>query len=189
MKTKETQVWNNLKKGSISALESLYTLYVDKLFAYGLKVSSDRELIQDEIHNLFLDLYKYREKLSNVVNIETYLIVSLKRKLYKHNDYRSNSLEDEIKHITNIPSNANLTVASHEEVIIEGENENSKLMMLRRIMDNLTNRQKKILLLRFNQEKSYEEISRELGLSVASARTLFYRTLKTIRKTALGILF
>tara|TARA_R110002074_G_scaffold104764_10_gene226326 strand:- start:11019 stop:11588 length:570 start_codon:yes stop_codon:yes gene_type:complete len=189
MKTIETQVWNDLKKGSISALESLYNFYVDKLFAYGYKISNDRELIQDEIHDLFLDLYRYREKLSDVVNIEAYLIVSLKRNLYKHNNYRFKSLEDEFNNIPNITVNTNLTVASHEEVIIEEENENAKVMRLSRIMDNLTNHQKRILRLRFNQEKSYEEISNELGLSVASARTLFYRTLKTIRKTALGILF
>jgi len=189
MKTKETQIWNDLKKGRISALESLYNLYVDKLFACGCKISNDRDMIQDEIHDLFLDLYRYRERLSNVVNIEAYLIVSLKRNLYKHNDYRLKSLDDEFKHITNITAATNLTVASHEEVIIEEEDKNAQLMMLRKIMGDLTNHQKKILRLRFNQEKNYEEISRELGLSVASARTLFYRTLKTIRKTALGILY
>ena len=142
MKTEETQIWNDLKKGSISALESLYNFHVDKLFACGYKIINDRELIQDEIHDLFLDLYRCREKLSNVVNIEAYLIVSLKRNLYKHNDYRLKSLENEFKHITNMTANTNLTVASHEEVIIEEENENAQLMRLRRIMDNLTNHQK-----------------------------------------------
>lgn len=187
MKTKATQAWKDLKKGRISALETLYYLYVDKLFACGLRISNDRELIQDEIHNLFLDLYRYHEKLSNVENVETYLIVSLKRNLYKHKAHRFKSLDHEFEHFPNSTANTHLTIESHEKVIIEEENENALLMRLKRIMDNLTDHQKKILILRFNEEKSYEQISKEFGLSVASARTLVYRTLKTIQKTALGL--
>ena len=56
-------------------------------------------------------------------------------------------------------------------------------------MVNLTDHQRKILRLRFAQEKTYQQIAGDLGLSVASARTLVYRTLKTIRDTALTLFF
>tara|TARA_R110000744_G_scaffold146699_3_gene259584 strand:- start:4025 stop:4624 length:600 start_codon:yes stop_codon:yes gene_type:complete len=187
--TIEELLWKDLKKGNLSALGSLYELHVDRLFVYGCKISGDREVIQDEIHNLFLDLYTYHKKLSDVKNIEGYLIISLKRKLYKSINYNIRSIEDELETLLDVNADNGLTVDSYEEEIIEDENENELLVRLQRIMANLTDHQQKILHLRFTKGKSYEQISDDLGLSVASTRTLIYRTLKSIRKTALTLFF
>ncbi|MAO15635.1 sigma-70 family RNA polymerase sigma factor [Flagellimonas pelagia] len=185
----EKLLWKDLKKGCLASLGSLYDLYVDKLFAYGYKISGDRAKVQDEIHNLFLDLYRYHKKLSDVKNIEAYLIMSLKRKLIKQSDHKIKSLESELETFNNSYSTAGLTVISHEEEMIEDEKENELSKRLKKIMVNLTDHQRKILRLRFAQEKTYQQIAGDLGLSVASARTLVYRTLKTIRDTALTLFF
>ena len=72
--TIEELLWKDLKKGNLSALGALYELHVDRLFVYGCKISGDREVIQDEIHNLFLDVYTYHK----IIGCEEY------RRLFDH---------------------------------------------------------------------------------------------------------
>ncbi|RUA17275.1 MAG: hypothetical protein DSY83_04370 [Flavobacteriia bacterium] len=115
--------------------------------------------------------------------------MSLKRKLIKQSDHKIKSLESELETFNNSYSTAGLTVISREEEMIEDEKENELSKRLKKIMVNLTDHQRKILRLRFAQEKTYQQIAGDLGLSVASARTLVYRTLKTIRDTALTLFF
>ena len=49
------------------------------------------------------------------------------------------------------------------------------------VLEKLTKKQKTGIFLRFNQEKSYEEISEIMGISIPTARTLIYRALKVLR--------
>lgn len=51
-------LWNLLVKGDQKALEILYQRYYSLLLNYGLKCSTDRELVKDCIQDLFINLYK-----------------------------------------------------------------------------------------------------------------------------------
>ena len=73
-------LWYKIKRGEIAALGELYDVYIDTLFPYGVSMSSDKVLVMDSIHDLFLDLYKYREKLADCPQVKFYLLKSLKRK-------------------------------------------------------------------------------------------------------------
>ena len=54
-------------------------------------------------------------------------------------------------------------------------------MILANALESLTKKQRKGLFLRFNQDKSYEEISEIMEVSVQTARTIVYRALKALR--------
>ena len=56
----ETTLWNLLTEGNRKALEIIYQRYYLLLLNYGLKCTSDRELIKDCIHDLFVHLYQDR---------------------------------------------------------------------------------------------------------------------------------
>ena len=79
----DVQLWMEIKKGDLKALGHLYDLYINVLFSYGIKHSKDKEHVMDCIHDLFLDLYKYKEKLTCTDNVKYYLFASLKRKINK----------------------------------------------------------------------------------------------------------
>lgn len=179
VKNTETSIWENLKSGDENALGELYNIYIDSLFSYGINFSQDRGYVMDCIHDLFVDLHKYRKSLSNTDNIKYYLFKSLKRKINKKY-YRKTvpvsmeyqySLNDRLKNYTN----------SHEEDIINGERVSEKSIMLANALNTLTKKQRKGLFLRFNQQRTYEEISEIMGISVQTARTTIYRALKTLR--------
>ena len=83
-KTKpDNLLWTKLKSGDINAIGDIYELFIDDLFTYGIQLSDDKDFVMDCIHDLFLDLYKYKKNLSMTDNIKYYLLRSLKNKIFK----------------------------------------------------------------------------------------------------------
>ncbi|MEN8125686.1 MAG: sigma-70 family RNA polymerase sigma factor [Bacteroidota bacterium] len=175
----ENFLWEKLKSGDIDALGELYDLYIDILFLYGIQISRDKEYVMDCIHDLFLDIYKYRANLTTTNNVQSYLIKSLKRKINKK--YNSKMIlvgnEDSIGR----KSQGNFTRSFEEEIILS-ERLSQRKLQLTNALSLLTKRQKKGLFLRFNEERPYEEIAKIMNVSVQTSRTIVYRGIKKLRK-------
>ncbi|KAA2219885.1 MULTISPECIES: RNA polymerase sigma factor [Maribacter] len=185
----EKEAWRDLRKGDINALGELYDLFVDKLFYIGMNIIRDREIVKDQIHDLFLDFYKTHKNLSDVNNIQGYIITCYKRRLYKENTLKVKHVNINWESKSNVFPNDLKLVSSHEDEIISSEIVNERNNKLAKKLSNLTEHQKNILEMRFTQNLSYEEIATCFNLSVSSARTLLYRTIKTLRNSAFTILF
>jgi len=179
LRNTEERIWEGVKKGDQNALGELYTLFVDSLFAYGASLTKDREYVMDCIHDLFLDLYKYRKGLSNTDNIKYYLIKSLKRKILRK--YKSKIIPFSTLFPDSNPQDRNDYIKSHEEDLIQSEYLIEKDRKLNDALNTLTNKQRRGLFLKFTQQRSYKEISEVLGISIGSARTVIYRALKSLR--------
>ena len=180
VKNSETILWEKLKNGETAALGEIYDLHIDVLFTYGMSHSKDRGYVMDCIHDLFVDLFKYRKKLSITDNIKYYLFKCLKRKINKKYNKKDISMSVDIEKSKN-KQNKNYT-KSYEEIIINNEIEAEKNDILYAAISSLTKKQRKGLYLRFNKENTYQEISEKMGVSVETARTIVYRAIKTLRK-------
>ncbi|VXC13438.1 RNA polymerase sigma factor [Maribacter litoralis] len=179
VKNTETVIWKKLIDGDESALGDLYNIYVDCLFSYGINCTKDRTYVMDCIHDLFVDLYKYRENLSMTDNVKYYLFRSLKRKINRKYATKTISVTEEYQYSLN-EQTRNYTTSCEEE-IIKKERLTEKRMVLANALESLTKKQRRGLFLRFNQDKSYEEISEIMEVSVQTARTIVYRALKALR--------
>jgi RNA polymerase sigma factor (sigma-70 family) len=174
---REYFLWKRLREGDTKALFSLYDQFFDTLFNYGLHFSRNKELIKDCIHDLFLDLYKYRKNLSETDNVRYYLLRSLRRLIYKENTRKISVLpDDQILLQNDIPEMA------FEDNLIVSEIKDENHRVLAECMKELSDKQREGLALKFEQNLSYKEISGILGISVESARTSVYRALKDLRK-------
>lgn len=67
----------SFKNGNKEAFARLYTDYIDLLSNDGLRFSTDREMVQDGIHDMFTDLWRNRAHLSDIDNISGYLLKAL----------------------------------------------------------------------------------------------------------------
>lgn len=175
-------LWKELQLGNKEPLGGLYDLFADDLYAYGTQFASDKSCIMDAIHDLFLDLYKYRKNLTATDNVKYYLLRSLKNKLVKTKHPKVIILEDH-----NLIEVKNSTL-SHEEEIVQKEHVQARSQRLAYAMSKLSDIQKKGLFLRYTQESSYEEVANIMGVSVESSRTSIYRAIKSLRSELLLIL-
>lgn len=181
------ELWEALRKGSTTALGDVYDLYADVLFSYGMRMSGNRDQVMDCIHDLFLDLYKYRKKLSPCSSIQSYLVRSLQRKInQKHKTEKKTLPAENGVGETTFPG---YSVHSMEEEYISAELQTEKILRLRTSFHLLTDRQRQALALKFNEEKPYEEIAEIMNISVATSRTLIYRAVKVLRKHLVPCIF
>ena len=79
----EKQLWSAFKNGDFSAFTQIYQRYIQPLYNFGSKITSDRALIEDCIHDLFVELWKSHSRLGEVNHIQFYLFKGLKRKVLR----------------------------------------------------------------------------------------------------------
>lgn len=169
--------WIAWIEGDECAFKDLYAQYADILFSFGLRYTPDRDLVKDAIHDLFVDLHKYRKSLSLQVNVKGYLFSSLKRKIVSV--LKKHQQEAGFEH-----SDLSFYISyGHEDSIILKESERELRGRLQRELNLLPDRQREVLYLRFHSELSYEEIAVFMNISVATCRTLVYRALKQLRES------
>lgn len=178
--TKEHTLWFQIRQGNTTALGQLYDLYIDSLISYGIKISGDKSYTMDCIHDLFVDLYKYKNKLSETDNIKFYLFTALKRKINKK--YRVKEVCFDKNELNSTLLYKENYIKPVEDYLVEKETQQQKVIKLNTLLNKLTEKQRQGLKLRFEEGLSYEDIATMLNVSVASARTNIYRAIKTLRK-------
>lgn len=170
--------WTAFITGDDQALHELYQRTVDELFSFGCRISADPETVKDAIHDLFIDLMRYRENLDRQVKVIPYLYSSLRRKLIAalRRNIALESLEED-------RSDDGFTFEwDAEAIMIQHEEQRALYAKLKEALAKLSARQREALYLRFHSELSYEETSSILEISVASCRTLVYRAVKQLRE-------
>jgi len=147
------------------------------LYRYGSHFSRDKDLIKDCVHDLFLDLYKYRKKLAETDNVKFYLFRSLRRLIHKEQFNMISIVYDDM--VSSQNENPNF---SCEDSLIAAETEAENHALLIKAMKTLSNRQREGLSLKFEHNLNYQDIAKIMEISVESARTMIYRALKELRK-------
>ncbi len=176
----EQKALEQLHEGNVEALGYLYDRYIDCLLEIGSHYIRDEAWVEDQIHDFFLDLYKSRKNVLKIKDFKAYIIVSFKRRLYKKNKHKEILVEDEsFKRI--LLKDINQHEKSTESIWIDKEKLESLKQGLKSAMESLTLHQQNAIQLRFVENKSYGEIAEQMDMSVASARTLLYRSLKMLK--------
>lgn len=178
----EKVLWKQLKQGSTIALSSLYDMYSEELYYYGLKITQNDDIVKDSMHDLFLELYKYHAKLADEPNVKFYLLRSLKNTILKNPDYKVRKEQvDGNKNYIHLP------VMSAEDEIIEGEIQNENSRKLADALKLLTQKQREGLLLKYVHNKSYEEIAAIMDIKIETSRTIIYRAVKSLKEMVMMI--
>ncbi len=178
----EKTLWNNFQRGDYDALSILYGRYVHKLFSYGIRIYGDDQLVKDCIQEVFIHLIEKGKKLSITDFNSMYLFKCLRNKLFEELRTKSNRSDilrkigsDELKYDENI-----------EQITVQSEEEIARRRILDAAMASLSNYQREAIFLKYTQNFSYDMIADILGVDIASARTLIYRSLKKIKESAIN---
>ncbi|MEO9475774.1 MAG: sigma-70 family RNA polymerase sigma factor [Cyclobacteriaceae bacterium] len=173
----QQQIWANFRSGDRNAFERIYKSYFPEMYRYGMAIAMNEAVVKDAIQQLFLNLWQYRSNLSDVQKLSSYLLKSLKTKIFK--------IEQEInkpkKELT--PEKLGLDfLPSHESVIIESHDNEINTKQLKLVVNDLPVRQREAILLIFFENKTYEEVSELMSMNVQSVYTLVWRGISTLRK-------
>jgi RNA polymerase sigma factor (sigma-70 family) len=173
----ESRHWENLKSGSSEALEALYNLHIDRLYAYGMMLCQDEEKVKDCIQELFLAFWNNRANLTIPTSGKAYLVVSLRRRIFDKGP-KSNLVTTTLE-----ADHLNDALIEHPEKswLIE-EDHRIQQQRLEAAMAKISDRQREILHMRFFLEMDYDQIAAAMDLNYQSARNLVTRALAAMRK-------
>lgn len=161
-------------------IESIYTLYVNDLFTYGLYLGFEKEPVKDAIHDVFLKLVADRNIFKNAKNIKFYLFKSLKNRLI--DIHKNQKRKTEFESIQDIPEQPFEIQVDVEELLIEKEEKLRIKNEIKQMLDVLTPRQREIIYLRYVHECDYEQISELLQISIHGCRKLVSKAILSLRE-------
>lgn len=175
--SKHINLWDQfISTGNLDALSNVYFHYYDFLFDYGMRLTSDRQTVEDAIQTEFINIIKARKNITPVKNLPGYLIASFRRQLiHDLNEQRKLVLSEEMK------EEQFDYYKNPEQDRSDQERQEAVYSVVKQCIGQLTAKQKEIIFLRFEKEISYEEISEMLNISVESCYKSVYRTIKTIK--------
>lgn len=166
--------WTNFKAGDRNAFKIIYNEFVDALFSYGSRFTSDQNLIKDAIQDLFIDVYTYGSVLRKPESLEFYLYKSLKRiifrKLVEKNKYSS---------VQEMEQFFDLRFSIEEEFSDDLMEEAHK--KLRDEISELSPQKRELLFLKFNSGMTYKEIGKILNIKSNTVKKQIYRILDKLR--------
>ena len=169
-------LWESVRKGNELAFSSLYKKYVQALFNYGMQIHPNREFIKDGIQELFTKFWTQRELLNPVEKVGFYLFRSFRNLLFHKMEGKSKSVGLDVDSV-DFQSN-DLAV---ELTWIETELVEERRLSLHRAINQLSPRQREVVLLRFFQSLEPKEIAEIMQISVAAVHNLLSKTIQSLR--------
>lgn len=172
--------WNLfIADGNKSALSHIYSDNYDLLYDYGMRYSSNIQIIEDTIQEVFICMIKYRKSIGIVKNLQGYLISTFRRQLFIDLNKQKKTISTE-----QMPEGFFDYFKSPDNDISDKEDLELLHTTINECINNLNSKQKEIIFLKFEREIPYEEIAAILNISVESCYKSIYRTIRTIRISA-----
>ncbi|MBO9151250.1 RNA polymerase sigma factor [Chitinophaga sp. GCM10012297] len=170
----ETELVRYAASGDATAFAALFRLYKDKLYGFLLKATGAPEMAEDIIQDIFLRLWKNREKLPEITHFEGYIyqaarnqvINSLKRMA------RETLILDEL-----VKTREAGRTDAEDRLNVHEMNKN-----LHSALEKLTPRQKLVYTLSRDKGLKHEEIARFLDISPSTVNNHLIEALRLIRQ-------
>ena len=144
-----------------------------KLFSVAYRLMSNAQAAEDMVQETVLKLWMQREKMEKVDNPEAYSITVLRRIFY--DKMRAGHLQEVDKDVGSLQVSSSLNISKQLE-------EADEYQRVRQLITHLPEPQARIMLMRDIEERSFEEISIETGLTEVNIRSILSRARKKIRE-------
>ena len=173
----DLMLWGRLRKGDHGALREMYTDHVVNLENYARKFKSDNVLIEDTIHDIFVQIWNQKERLGNTDSIIKYLCVTLRREIIRRISKAQKVTE--LKNQEGLDADFSISI---EDILISEETKDDHHKKLKKALDTLSSRQREAIYLRYYEEMDYEEICEIMEINYQSVRNLISKGVTDLRK-------
>lgn len=174
----DVEIWEIFKSGDESAFIYVYSKYFKELINYGFQFTTDVNIIEDCVQDLFIKLRKSRNKLGVIKkSIRLYLLISLRRRILDNKALPKK--RDKIIHEVSKEFDIVLPLETHlihEDILIE------RRKMLQKAMKQLTRKQREVIYYIYYKNLSYAEAREIMKINTdKTIRNLLYRALGSMR--------
>lgn len=169
-------VWNQMKAGNEQGLSDLFTRLYPDLYLYGMKIFNLPDLVKDSIQDVFVRVWEKRKTLGEVLNPKAYLITALRRKLFENKE-RYFAADAEI--LAKISEKQAFSFVENEFTEIPEISERLRESLIATIND-LPERQRELVFLRFYYNLKYREIADILNVKEQTVKNLMQRTMGSL---------
>lgn len=164
--------------GDDSAYSEIYELYAKDLYAFGLSLRVKPEIIEDAIHDIFVDIYTRRQNLEKVDNLKYYFIAAFRNRLFFLLKKEPNTLEMDDN------NSYSLEQVDYQEIWIEKEERVEKEQLIRKLYSELNKNQQEAIYHRYVEGLSCDEIAKLMNINYQSAKNLIHRAIKKMKTVA-----
>lgn len=168
-------IWNAFRNDNLEAFAVIYYRFFAVLLQRGLQISSNRELVKDCIHDLFVEIWKNKMNLSTPVSVRAYLIASIQRKIFR----QLKKLRSQKTDMKTLPTEV---VLSKEDQIISEQIIQDQNFLVNCAVDKLSKRQKEAIHLKFYENLSYDEIAGLMKISTDSIYNLISKAIISLQQ-------
>lgn len=172
MKTEKLLI-KELADGNNKAFRKLFDTYRDDVYGYSISMLKSKVLAEEIVQDVFLKIWQHKERLNPELSFKSYVFtitrnltfnliskVANNRKLKEDMFFESQKLYNHI-----------------EDKITESDYEFIK----NKAIEQLSPKRKIIFQMSRNENMSYEEISKELNISVSTVKGQMSKALKTLK--------
>jgi RNA polymerase sigma factor (sigma-70 family) len=171
----EINLWKQFKKGDDEAFSTIYAQHIKLLLAYGNRLTPDTRIVEDCIHDLFLELWSRKDHLHIHRSLKLYLLKGLKRKIIQA--VQNQRQTEGTTHSAGIE-----TEKPYEFFLIQQQNASDLQYKLSKAMDKLTDHQREVIYLKFYAAMDHQEIAEVMLMNIQSVHNLVHRIIKMLRK-------
>lgn len=174
---------SKFRSGNINAFNSIFRKLYPSICSFANKYLRDKQGAEDISQEVFIELWKQREKFESIDQIKAFLYLSAKNKclnVLKHTDVKD-------KHIQDTIAISEFEDDPFEENVIKTEVN----AYINEVIESLPPQRKKIIILSMNGLKN-NEIAEELGISVNTVKLqkkIAYEKLKEAFRKVVYLLF
>ncbi|HRP57229.1 RNA polymerase sigma-70 factor [Agriterribacter sp.] len=160
-----------IASGNEVAFTKLFGMYIERFYAVALKMTRSDEVAKDIVQDVFMNIWKNRERLLNVDHPSSYFFTAVYRRVYYH--YRKTALERKfLRSVPAIEASENTT----DEMIIAHECSE----WVSEAITRLPPRQKLVFRLSKEEGMKREDIARQLKISPNTVKNHLSEALKFI---------
>ena len=172
--TSNNELSDRIENIDNKSFKNIFSIYWEKLYAFGFKMTLDQELSKNIVQEIFIDLWEKRNKIQ-INNIEGYLFQSVKFQVFKY--YRDKKMNREI-----LQDQFDDYILDNQEIL------NQELLnKLDQSLDKLPEKRGVILRMNKIQNLPVGEIALKLNLSQQTVKNQLTQAVKQLKTDLQGL--
>ncbi|MCE6991092.1 RNA polymerase sigma factor [Dyadobacter sp. CY323] len=176
--TSKSDLWKAFQRGDEEAYSELYRTHIKHMYRYGMSlVPVSEAFVLDCIHDVFMEIWMKRDRITEPDNIKFYLLKALKVRilhLFARTERPYESFHDS-------SFNELWEEPSTEEIFSQQEETVNRKEFVENLISKLPPRQQEAIRLRFIEELDYDQIGVLLSINHQSAKNLIFRAIENMR--------